>query len=94
MLFIITFSLVKIKIFAKLSPNSSFSWAELAKPMGHPDKPMGRTDKPMGRTDKQMGRTDNLMRRLPRKVFFQHVSTGQEKYKLFRRSKEMTGQFN
>jgi hypothetical protein len=57
-------------VFAKLSPNSSFSWAELAlfsippdKPMGRPDKPMGRTDKPMGRTDKPMGRTDKLMGR-------------------------------
>ena len=53
------------KIIAKLSPNSSFSWAELAlflfppdKPMGRPDNPMLHTDTPMGRTDKIMGRTD------------------------------------
>ena len=70
---------------AKLSPNSSFSWAELAlfsfnpdkpmgrtdKPMGRTDKPMGRADKPMGRADKPMGRTDKPMGRQPGKVFFQ-----------------------
>jgi hypothetical protein len=56
---------IAIRTITKLSPNSSFSWAELAlflfppdKPMGRPDNPMLHTDTPMGRTDKIMGRTD------------------------------------
>ena len=80
---------------AKLSPNSSFSWAELAlfsfppdKPMGRPDKPMGRTDKPMGRTDKLMGRTDKPMGRQPGKVFFK-LTTSQKRLR-----QAITGQQN
>ena len=58
----------------------------------NPDKPMGRTDKPMGRADKPMGHQ-------PGKVFLKlrtgprKVGKSQEKYKLFRRSKEKTDPF-
>jgi hypothetical protein len=79
-------------LFAKLSPNSSFSCAELTlfsfspdKPMGRPDKPMGCNDKPMGRTDKPMGHaykpmghTDMPMGRQPRNVLFK-VRTSQDR---------------
>jgi hypothetical protein len=49
---------------AKLSPNSSLSWAVLALFSFSPDKPMERSDKPMRLPDKLMGHPDKQLQLL------------------------------